>query len=263
MRKKVSLVLGSGGARGLTQIGVIQAIESQGFEIDEVIGCSIGSLIGGMYAHGQLAVFADWLLKLNRREVFRLMDFTWQSSGMMKGNRVIAELKKLIPDVNIEELPILFKAVATNLAQEKDVLIAQGSLYAAIRSSISIPGVFTAIRQADQLYVDGGVLNPLPLCHVSKATENLVFAVNLEASPLVQYNNLEAKATKIPSSLHVLLQAYYAMRGQLANQSLQLYQPDYVIQVPRDLVGMWEYEKASFLIEKGRELTLKALERVH
>lgn len=248
--KKVSLVLGSGGARGLTQIGVIKALEEQGAVIDEIVGCSIGSLIGGFYAKGELHLFEEWVTKLTNTDVLGLLDFTWQSTGWVKGEKVLNKVKQIIPDVDIRDLPILFTAVATNLTQECDYPIYKGSLYDAIRASISIPGVFTAVTRKRGKMVDGGVLNPLPLNYVKKREENIVIAINLEAPP----SNKEM-VFKDDSMLSVLQHSYYIMRNQITNLTIELYKPDYVIHVPKDTSGIWDYGKAKYLIEKGYEMT--------
>jgi len=261
VKKHVSLVLGSGGARGISEIGVIYALKSKGFIIDEIVGCSIGSLIGGIYAQGRLGDFQDWLKNLSKREIFRLMDFTYSGAGVMKGVRIFEVLKQLVPDVDIEDLPIRYTAIATDLNKEEDVVFRSGSMYDAIRASIAIPAVFTAVSIDEQFLVDGGVLNPLPINHVQHR-HNIVVAVNLDGHPdpelLAQKN---VKPSKL-NSIGVLTHAYYAMRRKLAAQSLALYQPDYTITIPHNISGLWDYDRSEYLIEKGAELTERALLRV-
>lgn len=256
--KKVTLVLGGGGARGLTQIGVIRELEIQGFIIEEIIGCSIGSLIGGIHAQGSLTLLENWMLQLKRKNVFQLMDFTMESAGFMKGIKVMDALKELIPDAAIESFPIIFKAVANDLKYERDVVFTEGSLYDAIRASIAIPAIFTAVNRDDEMLVDGGVLNPLPLNLVDASADRIVIAVNLDGSLDESLITEKQKAKKL-NSIDVLQMAYYAMRRKLSALSIELYKPDHVIQVPHNICGMWEYEKAKFLIEKGRDLTRQTL----
>ncbi len=253
--KKVSLVLGSGGARGLAHIGAIRALEEKGAVIDEVVGSSIGALIGGFYAKGELHVFEKWVTKLTNRDVFSLLDFTFQSTGWVKGEKVLNKVKTLIPDIPIEELPIDFTAVTTNLTQECDCSISEGSLYEAIRASIAIPGVLTAVFQENDKMVDGGVLNPLPLNYVRKRGENIVVAVNLEGTA-----ERGEKIYPDNSMISVLQHAYYVMRNQITRLSIDLYQPDYVVDIPRDISGIWDYGKAAYLIDKGKDLTWKTLD---
>ncbi|UIR57181.1 patatin-like phospholipase family protein [Sphingobacterium sp. SRCM116780] len=256
--KKVTLVLGGGGARGLAHIGVIRELEVQGYRIDEVIGCSIGALIGAIYAQGGLDILEEWMLQLNRKSVFQLMDFTMEPAGFMKGTKIMETLKKIIPDTAIESFPISFKAVANDLKDEKDVIFDSGSMYDAIRASISIPAVFTAVKRDEMTLFDGGVLNPLPVNLVSKKSDHIVIAVNLDGSPDEQLMSEKQKSKKL-HALDILQLAYFAMRRKLSALTLELYQPDYVIHVPHNICGIWEYEKAQFLIEKGRQLTQEAL----
>lgn len=251
--RKVSLVLGSGGARGLTHIGAIKALEERGAIIDEIVGCSIGSLIGGIYAKGELHIFEDWITKLSNYDVLGLLDFTLQSTGWVKGEKVLNKVKELIPDVNIQDLNIPFTAVTTNLTQECDCCITEGSLYEAIRASIAIPGVLTAVQQEKDKMVDGGVLNPLPLSYVRKKN-NIILAVNLEGPA-----QKGAEVYKDDSMIAVLQHSYYVMRNQITKLNIELYQPDYVVDIPKDISGIWDYGKASYLIEKGREFTFETL----
>lgn len=245
--KNVSLVLGSGGARGLAHIGVIKVLEERGAIINEVVGSSIGSLIGGFYAKGELQIFEDWVKKLTRTDVIRLLDFTLQSSGWVKGNKVLNKVKGIIPDVNIEELPIRFTAVSTNLSQGCEKAITKGSLYDAIRASIAVPGVITAFNQNQEKWIDGGVMNPLPLNHV-KNKNSIIIAVNLEGQAL------KTNTVNEISTLSVLQQSYYLMRNQIIKLSVETYRPDYVVEIPRNISGLWDFSKAGFLIDKGREL---------
>ena len=135
-------------------------MEHEGYVISSIAGCSIGSLIGGMYASGNLNKFKSWILKLDKKDVFKLMDFTFSSQGILKGKKVFEELKKIIGDLNIEDLRIPFSAVAVNLNNHKEVIFRSGNLLEAIRASSSIPSIVTPIKKENQMLVDGGILNP-------------------------------------------------------------------------------------------------------
>ena len=132
-------------------------MERQGYVISSIAGCSIGSLIGGMYASGNLNKFKSWILKLDKKDVFKLMDFTFSSQGILKGKKVFEELKKIIGDLNIEDLRIPFSAVAVNLNNHKEVIFRSGNLLEAIRASSSIPSIVTPIKKENQMLVDGGI----------------------------------------------------------------------------------------------------------
>ena len=252
-KRKVSLVLGSGGARGLTQIGVIHYVLDMGYEIDEVIGCSIGALVGAAFAGGKVQELGEWMSKLTKGEVFRLMDFTNSRSGFLKGVRVLETLQKVFEDVNIEDLPIRYRAVATDLRAEKEVVFEKGSVYKAIRASIAIPGVFTGVEKGSMFLVDGAVLNPVPISHVAKK-DNLIIAVNLDGLPEKTVTVFEKL-----NAMSLLQESYFAMRRKLAELSFELYKPDCVIDVPIDCAGIWEFHKAAELIEKGYQLAKEKL----
>lgn len=252
-KKKISLVLGGGGARGLAHIGVIQWLEEQGYEIDEIVGCSIGSLVGAAYATNRLTELADWMRTLTRAQVFRLMDFSNPRYGLLKGERVLNTLHEVFEDVNIEDLPLKYTAVATDLENDNEVIFREGSIYAAIRASIAIPGVFTGVSLENKFLVDGGVLNPLPLSHVINK-RNLVIAVNLDGTPIKD----EATATTFTAKT-LLVESYHAMRRRLSALTLELYKPYYVVCVPYNAAEIWDFHRSAELIDVGYELASKAI----
>lgn len=178
-KKNVALVLASGGSRGLAHIGAIEVLEEHGFRITSVAGASMGALVGGIYAAGGLDAFKEWMKTVDRMKVFNLMDFTIGNGGFVKGEKVIDELKSIIPDKLIENLPIPFTAVATDIRHRKEVVFDRGSLYDAIRSSISLPSIFTPNRIDDMLLIDGGVVNPVPVNRVVRTPGDILTAVDL------------------------------------------------------------------------------------
>lgn len=252
-KRKVSLVLGSGGARGLVQIGVIKELVRKGYIIDEIVGCSIGSIIGAAYAQGCLEEVEKWMMSVTKMQVFRLMDFANPKFGLLKGAKVFESLKSVMPDVPIENLPLRYVAVATDLKGESEVIFDRGSVYEAIRASISIPAVFMGVDLEGKYLVDGGVLNPLPINHVKKKRRNIIIAVNLDGRPNPAYGPVSG-ADKGWSSVSVLTEVYFMMRRRLARLSVDLYRPDYEIQVPHNICGLWDYHRADDLIKKGTEL---------
>ncbi len=180
--KKVALVLGSGGARGYAHIGVIEALEARGFEIISIAGCSMGALIGGIYASGKLPEYREWVCNLDYLDVLRLVDVTWSPMGAIRANKVMNKLEGLVGDVLIEDLPIPVTTVATDLVRQREVWFQSGPLLHAIRASIAIPGVITPVSMGDQMLVDGGLLNPLPIMPIVAAHDaDLVIAVNVTA----------------------------------------------------------------------------------
>jgi len=181
MKQKVALVLSGGGARGNAHIGVIEELENQGYEIASVTGTSMGSLVGGIYADGSLDSLKEWMVSLDRRRVFNLVDFTLGKSGMVKGDKVFNAMKSFIPDTPIEELAIPYAAVAVDLMAQREVVFRQGSLFDAIRASVSIPTVLTPVKTEEALLVDGGVLNNIPVNHAKRFEDDLLVVANVNA----------------------------------------------------------------------------------
>jgi len=183
---KVALVLGSGGARGYAHIGVIEALEARGFEIIAVSGCSMGAVIGGIYAAGKLPEYRDWVCQLDYLDVLKLVDVTWSSMGAMRASKVMSKLEALVGDILIEDLAIPVTTVATDLVRQREVWFQSGPLLQAIRASMAVPGVITPVHLGEQVLVDGGLLNPLPIMPMVAAHQaDFVVAVNVTAhSPL-------------------------------------------------------------------------------
>ena len=163
----------------MAHIGAIEELERQGFRITSVAGCSMGSLVGGMFAAGRLHDFKQWMFDLDRSKMWRLTDLSLSLTHLMKGQRVIDAMKEVVPDVDIEDLSMPYCAVATDWETGREVVFRSGSLYDAIRASISMPAVFSPVRRDGMLLVDGGVINPLPLTHVQRHDGDLLVAVNV------------------------------------------------------------------------------------
>ncbi|MFT5577822.1 MAG: NTE family protein [Paraglaciecola psychrophila] len=284
----VSLVLGSGGARGLVHIGIINWLEEQGYRIVSIAGCSMGALVGGFYALGKLDQFADWVVGLSAVELFKLMDFTLAQGGLLKGDKIINALTELAGDALIEELAISYTAVAADISNEKEVWIQQGSLFEAIRASISLPLLFTPVERLGVQLLDGGVLNPVPIAPTFGDHSELTIAVNLAGSPdpllaavadnstgsvpvaqrsalglkMLQLVNSLSPAAGVSSSLsmyRVADQAFDAMQGTIARQKLAAYPPDILLEVPRNLCGTLEFDRAEELIAYGYDLAARSL----
>jgi len=177
--KRIALVLGAGGARGIAHVGVIQAIEARGYQIAGIAGASMGSLVGGIYAAGRLQEYSDWARGLQRGDVLRLLDFVYGYPGLIRGERVIGALRELGGDHLIEELPIPYVAVATDLASQREVWLTRGKLFDAIRASIAIPMIFTPARVDGRELVDGGLLSPVPIAATRAMHVDRVIAVDV------------------------------------------------------------------------------------
>ena len=180
--KTISLALGSGGARGYAHIGVIETLESQRYEIKSIAGSSMGALIGGLYAARKLQEFKEWILTLNYYDIYKLLNLSLVDGGLVDAEKVFDKIKALVGDINIEDLPIQYKAVATNLNTQETVVFYKGKLIDAIRASIAIPTIFVPVYDDDKILVDGGALNPLPINLIAEDTTDLKIAVNLDAN---------------------------------------------------------------------------------
>ena len=189
--KKVALVLSSGGPRGFAYIGAIEELVRRGYVISSVTGTSAGALVGGIYAAGGLETFKEWITGLTPAQVMTLMDPAFSRTALVKGKRLMREIRKRVPDVRIEDLPIPFTAVATDLYTGEEVLFREGPLFDAVRASISIPSMFVPVRMGTHTLIDGGICNTFPLNR----------AVRTEGDILVGFNVNEIDAGEIRSFL--------------------------------------------------------------
>lgn len=176
---RAALALGSGGARGFAHIGAIQVLEDSGFEIVAVAGTSIGALIGGLYAAHKLDEYTEHIKDLSNFDLLRLIDVSVSAPGMIRAEKIFAHVHELIGDTLIEELPVSFTAVATDLFARKAVWFQRGPLEVAMRASIAIPGAFTPVMLNGRLLVDGGLMDPLPIASVAGAQAEVTIAIDL------------------------------------------------------------------------------------
>lgn len=281
--KRVSLVLGSGGARGMAHIGIIRELDENGFEIASISGCSAGALIGGVYAAGKLDTFEEWVSAIDNVDLVKLLDLSWERNGLVKGDRVIETLTKLVGDVRIEDLDLPFTAVATDIKRQKEVWLNSGSLFYAIRASGSLPFFLTPVKYKDSYLIDGGVLNPVPIAPTFNDDSDFILAVNLAGQPVddpeallgeeerdeddEDSSGLRKKLQSFIKDLQdsfnsgernlgmydVGSQAFDAMQGTIARQKLAAYPPDHTIEIPRNLCGTLDFDKAARLIRVGRD----------
>ena len=177
--KNVALALSSGGPRGFAYIGAIEVLQERGYRITSVAGASAGALVGGIFAAGGLDAFKEWLYGLDPVQVVSLMDYAPSKNYLVKGDRVIRAIRKRVPDVRIEELPIPFAAVATDLFTGEEVVFREGPLFDAIRASISIPSMFRPVKWRGRTLVDGGLVNTFPLGRVQRSGDDILVGFNV------------------------------------------------------------------------------------
>ena len=286
MKKSVSLVLGSGGARGYAHIGVIEVLEDLGYKIESIAGSSMGALIGGLYACGKLNTYKEWVLALDVLDVLKLVDFTIGKIGIIKGDRVFSIMEEMIGTNNIEELPIAFTAVATDLINQREVWLQKGRLTVAVRASIAIPGILTPVEMENKVLVDGGVLNPVPIGPTLPDTTDLTIAVNLNSATALKHqvmiHEMEKKRqvslqSKISAFLEQKLLSKEAVKGDdlnyikifrktietmqnvIARHEISKHHPHVVIEIPSSVCSFYDFHKAYEIIELGRRIARETL----
>lgn len=191
----MALALGSGGARGYAHIGVIEALRARGFEIVGITGSSMGAMIGGLQAAGRLDEFADWAKSLTQRTILRLLDPSITAAGVMRAEKILEAVRDILGEVTIDELPIPYTAVATDLLAGKSVWFQHGPLDEAIRASIAIPGVIAPHEVGGRLLADGGILDPLPMAPLAAVNADLTIAVGVSGSEVIGKREPEPGAT--------------------------------------------------------------------
>ncbi len=285
-KQSVSLVLGSGGARGLAHIGIIRWLQENNYNIQSVAGSSMGAVVGGIFAAGKLSIYEQWVKKLSKADVLLLLDFSFSKSGLFKGDRIIEQLKELIGECNIEDLPISFTAVATDIVAGKEVWLSHGPLFDAIRASFAIPTLFTPYHYRGRRLVDGGLIDPIPIAPTLKDLTDLTIAVNLngtvqhqpggsgddeiEKSQENHYRNPIRKLIKEHSSrtkskddewgfFDVIHHSLETMQSTISRLKLAAYSPDVIIDIPNNACGPFEFYRATEMIELGRTMAQKAL----
>ena len=282
INKKVSLVLSGGGARGMAHIGVIEELENQGYQIVSIAGTSMGALVGGFYAMGKLTEFKEWLLKIDKIKIVNLLDFSISTSGLIKGNKIINRLKKIAPDQNIEDLKIPYAAVAADLNNFDEVVFTSGSIYEAIRASISIPTAFIPVRKRNTLLVDGGIVNNIPVDRVKRFTDDILIVVDVSSNvPKIKNSSATKTTNKTISNFKKQLSAIKKLPAFSENKKVGFFElinktisfmtyntskfvikenpPDYFIKISKESCGMFDFYKAKEIIDVGKISTIKTL----
>lgn len=299
-KRNVALVLGSGGARGLAHIGAIEELEARGYRITSVAGCSMGAMIAGMYAAGQLQDAKEWFLRVDQQVILKMVDLSISLNSLVKGERVIHELEKVVPDQLIQCLNIPCTIVAADLISADEVVFRSGSLFDAIRASMSIPLFFQPVQRGNKLLIDGGTLNPLPLNRVKRTKGDILVAMNISGKDSMQIKKPEpsyfAKAAELieqrgiqlsPTLLNLKKRIaqkeeerqenqdlrgmvnYFSLADRMSdmqiqqntNLMLQLLPPDILATMPQYAYSTFDFDRAEEIIEQGRLLMREAIDR--
>lgn len=297
--KRVALVLGSGGARGYAHIGVINELQARGYDIVGISGSSMGALVGGLQAAGKLDEFAEWAKSLTQRAILRLLDPKITAAGVLRAEKILDAVRDILGEVTIEDLPIPYTAVSTDLLTGKSVWLQRGPVDAAIRASIAIPGVIAPHVLDGRLLADGGILDPLPMAPIAAVNADLTIAVSLagseaggdepedtepsattewlgrvwrsttalfdsgrsdEAEDELVDASKEAEPVPRLGSFEVMNRTIDIAQAALARHTLAAYPPDVLIEVPRTACRSLEFHRAAEVIEVGQNLAAAALD---
>jgi len=294
MSRRVALALGSGGARGFEHIGSIEMLGERGFDVVAVAGSSMGALVGGVMAAGRLTEFRQWVVGLKQRDVLRMFDPKWSAPGMITADRLIDHLDAFLGDTQIEDLPIPYTAVATDITARREVWFQTGSLRSAIRASIAIPGLITPVLSDGRVLADGGLLNPVPIEPTASVPADLTVAVSLlgrrpdheSAAPIrtaagrqrpgewrarlrhaVGLSGADDPAAVAAVAAEadlrltgVITSSLDAMQDMIARYRMAGVPPDVHIAVPVTAGRVLDFHRAGDMVALGRELATKALD---
>jgi len=290
MQKEISLVLSGGGARGIAHIGVIQVLTDNGFTIKNIAGTSMGALVGGVYAGGDLKAFTDWLVHADIKEAIKMLDFSLKLPGLIKAEKIMHKIEGFMHTTEIENLSLPYTAVATDIKHLSEVRFTSGKLIEAIRASIAIPTIFTPVFKNEQILVDGGLLNNLPLNYVPEKYPVIAVCVNADVpvtteqkAVMDEFNEKQHadKILKIKKHLHQYLKnnkathdkeaigyaelldrSIHLMIGRASQHIISDYPPDLLINISREICGTFDFLKAGKIVEAGRIAAEKALKEI-
>ena len=283
MAKDVALVLSSGGARGLAHIGAIEELEAQGYRITSIAGCSMGALIGGVYAAGKLEEFREWMKTVDRKKMLELTDFSFSLNHLVKGTRIIEAIMEFVPDIPIEDLPIPYCAVATDWKSGHEVVFREGSLFEAIRASISLPSFYEPVKRDGMILIDGGVTNPIPMNRVARHEGDILVGIDVsghdyEGQWRRQHELAEKRKRSTSLSQQILNRLipdnldfnYYTMLSRVSSLMIrqnsilmaQLMKPDILVDIQMSRYGGFDYDKSERLIAIGRQKTQQAISKL-
>ena len=292
----VGLALGSGGARGLTHIGVLRAIEEKGIKIDYISGCSIGALVGGAYALGMsVDEIEEIALKTNWKQLVKLFSPSLSLSSLVNDNYLSEFLFTIFGDKTFNDLKIPFSAVASDIQNGESVVIQDSDILTAVRASISIPILFSPVTIANRKLVDGGLVNPVPVDVVKQNNLDRIIAVNLRRfgsfginsendkeiikvqsnvkelslnekiqyfikNPIAYISNSTSKKNPEPKIGNILNQMLIIVQVQIGDLSLKINKPDVLIEPDTGEFNLFDFNKAKQLIKIGYDTAKKQLE---
>jgi len=288
----VGLALGGGAARGFAHIGIIKKLVANGIKPEVIAGTSIGAVVGGLYAAGKLEAFEQWALSLTRRRIFGYMDFSIGGAGLIGGSRLAENLMRETAGIGIEELPIRFAAIATEIGTGHEIWLTHGRLSDAMCASYALPGLFAPCFIGGRWLMDGALVNPVPVSAARARGARLVIAINLNADTfgrgtVIQDHGadrdivpddppspgLKDKAEALlrrqflgtrnkPGFSTVMIEAFSVMQDRITRARLAGEPPDLSINPKLSHVGFFDFHKAAEAIQAGEEAAEKALDSI-
>lgn len=291
----IGLALGAGAARGWSHIGVLRELAEQGIRPDIVAGTSIGAVVGGCYAAGRLDQIETFARSLTRRRVFTLMDLSFSGASLITGERLKAALDQELDALNVEDLPIPFAAVATEVGTGHEVWLQRGPLAQAIRASYALPGIFEPVRFGNRWLFDGALVNPVPVTVCRAMGAEFVIAVNVTADtmyrarvirddPVAAQRAAEAgpfgekpdisfvdrilpryfdrQPGEAPNVATAMIDAFNIIQDRILRSRLAGDPPDATITARMEDIGMFDFHKADQLIQVGRSAAKRALPQI-
>lgn len=293
-RLSIGLALGGGAARGFAHIGVLRTLLANGIKPDVIAGTSIGAVAGGLYAVDKLDEFEAWCRALTRRRIFGYLDFSFSGSGLISGNLLAGSLGEQIADVCIEDLPLKFAAIATEIGTGHEIWLTHGRVTDALRASYALPGIFSPVKIGGRWLMDGALVNPVPVSAARACGARLVIAVNLNSDnfgrgtviqghgssedelamlSMPPATGLRDKAERMlrrqflgtpgqPGFSTVMAEAFYVMQDRITRARLAGDPPDVAINPKLGDVGLFDFHRADEAIKIGVETTEKCLDSI-
>jgi NTE family protein len=296
----IGLVLGSGAARGFAHIGVMRALQARGIKPDIIVGTSMGALIGGCYATDQLDTLEDWARSLTMRRIIGYLDVRIGGSGLIGGGRLANRLQESIGETTIENLPIRFAAIATEIGTGHEVWLTKGSLSLAVRASYALPGIFPPVQLGGRWLVDGALVNPVPVSAARALGARVVIAVNMDADRFGRGTTIASHGAALtdvpppaaeharngfarlrgmftaeralkrqiisgdsrPSFSTVMVESFNIMQDRLTRMRLAGDPPDVHITPRIGHIGWLDFHRAAESITVGRTATEKAIDSI-
>src|SRR3954464_4477804 len=297
-RPVIGLALGGGAARGFAHIGIIRTLVAHGIVPNVVVGTSIGSVVGGAYASGHLDAVEDWARSLQPRSVLSYLDIRLNGSGLIGGAKLAAEIEASVGHNLIEDLPVKFATVATEVRTGHEIWLTHGPMVDAMRASYALPGIFSPVRVGDRWLVDGALVNPVPVSAARALGAEIVIAANLSSDVFTHSTTIYSHGQPVhvpetviapsppkrrfgrlfspertmkreffggpgrPGISSVMADAFNIMQDRITRARLAGDPPDLLITPRVGQIGWFDFHRAADLIAHGARAAERAIESI-